>query len=205
MPEARAQLRRRILGVLALTFFVVHATFHATHGRAHDILWSCTLSNAIVGIGLLAGSGRAVAVGATWLFLGNLTWLADLCTGGEFLITSTLTHFGGLAVALLGARILGWPRHTFVYASAGMLALQQLCRFVTPPEANVNLAFSIYKGWEGVYPSYRVFWLAMFAQAVLVYFLVDRMFGWLLRRSAPAAARRPQKPDSRLPKLLKLP
>jgi hypothetical protein len=178
-PEKKLQLKRRLLGTLALTFFVVHATFHATHGRPYDILWNCTLSNALVGIGLFLGSPRAVAVGASWLFMGNITWLADVFTGGEFFGTSTLTHFGGLTVAILGARLLGWPRNTFLWATGGMLALQQLCRLVTPPSCNVNLAFSVYAGWENI-----LFWVAMFVQAVLVYFLVDRMFGWLLRRRA---------------------
>lgn len=182
--------RRRLLGILALGFFVVHATFHATHGRPYDILWNCTLSNLLVGLGLLFGSSRAVAVGACWLFMGNITWLADVFTGGEFFGTSTLTHFGGLTVAVLGARMLGWPRLTFVWATAGMLFLQLLCRLFTPPAANVNLAHAVYTGWERIYPTYRIFWIAMFLQAVLVYFLVDRMFGWLLRRkpTAPATA-----------------
>jgi hypothetical protein len=108
-------------------------------------------------------------------------------------------------------RRLGWPRHTFIYATAGMLALQQLSRLVTPPAANVNLAFSVYAGWERTYSSYRIFWLSMFAQAVVVYFLVDRIFGWLLRgkRAAPIDAAvnppdgppsaAPEFPDSRLP------
>jgi len=173
--------RRYFLGGLALCFFIIHATFHATHGRPWDILWNCTLSNLLVGIGLLIGSPRAVAIGASWLCMGNITWLADVFTGGELFATSFLTHFGGLTVAILGARVLGWPRLTFLWATGGLLLLQQLCRLFTPPAANVNLAFSVYTGWERIYSSYRVFWLSMFVQSVLVYFLVDRMFGWLLR------------------------
>jgi hypothetical protein len=39
-------LRRFGRGALALLFFVIHATFHAIHGRPYDILWNCKLSNA---------------------------------------------------------------------------------------------------------------------------------------------------------------
>ena len=178
-----------VLGTLALIFFAAHATFHARHGRAHDILWICTLSNALLGVGLFLRSARAVAVAVCWLVMGNLTWLADVLTGGEFFGTSTLTHLGGITVGVLGARILGWPRHTWVWAVAGMLAMQQLCRVITPPAANVNLAFAVYTGWERLYPTYRTFWLALFGQAVVVYFLVDRMFGWLLGSRASQSAR----------------
>jgi hypothetical protein len=177
--------RRVALGLLALSFFLLHATFHATHGRAYDILWNCTLSNAVIGLGLLASRATPVAVGVTWLCMGTGTWIVDVLTGGEFFLTSTLTHFGGLAVGILGARALGWPRRTWLWATGGMLTLQQICRLVTPPAANVNLAFSIYSGWERYYPTYRVFWLAMFTEAVVVYFLV----GLLFRRWFPLPAR----------------
>jgi hypothetical protein len=193
--EKKLLRRRYFLGVLAVSFFVIHATFHATHGRPWDILWNCTLSNLLVGIGLFFGSARAVAVGASWLCMGNITWLADVFTGGEFFATSVLTHFGGLTVSILGARILGWPRLTFLWATGGLLLLQLLCRLFTPAAANVNLAFSVYAGWERIYSSYRVFWVSMFVQAVLVYFLVDRMFGWLLR---PKRERSPTSPSAPL-------
>ena len=175
-------LRRFGLGALALLFFVIHATFHAIRGRPYDILWNCTLSNALIGVGLLVGRSRPVAIGVTWLCLGNLFWLGDVLTGGEFFFTSTLTHFGGLAVGVLGVRSLGWPQRTWLFASLGTLGLQQLSRFVTPPAANVNLAFSVYIGWERYFPTYRTYWLVMFAETVIVYYLVDRFFRGLFAR-----------------------
>jgi hypothetical protein len=65
-------LRRFGRGALALLFFVIHATFHAIRGRPYDILWICKLSNARIGVGLLAGRSRPVAIGVTGLCLGNL-------------------------------------------------------------------------------------------------------------------------------------
>jgi hypothetical protein len=60
--------------------------------------------------------------------------------------------------------------------------LQQLSRFITPPAANVNLAFSVYTGWERYFPTYRTYWLVMFAVTVIVYYLVDRIFRGLFAR-----------------------
>ncbi len=168
------------LGILALCFFGAHATIHLLHGRWYDILWTCTLSNAVLGLGLLSRRAISVAVGATWLVMGNLTWLADLLTGGDFFVTSVLTHFGGLTIGILGARILGWPRRTWIWATLGMLGMQLMARLVTPPLANVNLAFSIYTGWERYYPSYRAFWLIMSSEALIVYYLTSWLFlRWL--------------------------
>lgn len=184
--DPSGDLRRRVLGTLALCFFCVHGGQHALSGHAYEALWSCTLSNALIGLGLLLARPVPAAIGVTWLCMGNLTWLADLALGGELLATSVLTHVGGLTVGVLGLRGLGWPRRAWLWSTAGMLALQQLSRLVTPAAANVNLAFSIYTGWERVYPSYRVFWLILFAEAVLVYGLADRLFRRLLRRGAAA-------------------
>lgn len=176
----KSERRRQLLGGLALSFFLIHATFHAINGRPHDILWSCTLSNALIALGLFGTQPLWVAVGVTWLCMGNLTWLADVLSGGEFFVTSTLTHFGGLTVGILGARELGWPRRSFLWATAFMLGLQQLSRLATPPSANVNLAFAVQTGWERYYPNYLWFWLAMFAQAAGVYYIVGRLFErWL--------------------------
>ncbi len=184
ISEKKDSRRLRILGGLAVSFFALHAGFHAWHGRPYDILWNCTLSNALIGIGLFCRRSRPVAVGVTWLCMGTLTWLADVLCGGEFFATSTLTHFGGLTVGILGIRLLGWPPRTWIWATLGMLALQGLSRLFTPPHCNINLAFSVYAGWERYYPSYRLFWLAMFTEAVFIYYIADRLAQRLARQSS---------------------
>jgi hypothetical protein len=49
------------------------------------------------------------------------------------------------------------PRHSWLRALLAFLALQQLCRLVTPPEANVNLAHAVWLGWEDSFSSYWVY------------------------------------------------
>lgn len=184
-------VRLRALGVLALCYFALHAANYARQGRVHEVLWNCTLSNAVIGLGLLCLARLPVAIGVTWLCMGNLAWLADVLFGGEFFVTSLFTHVGGLVVGVLGVAELGWPKAAWLWATLGMLALQQLSRLVTPPAANVNLAFSIYSGWEKVYPSYRAFWLIMFTEAVFVYYVSGRLFErWLAKKGASAAQNR---------------
>jgi hypothetical protein len=79
-------------------------------------------------------------------------------------------------VGVLGVRTLGWPQRTWLFATLGTFSLQQLSRFVTPPAANVNLAFSVYAGWERYFPTYRFYWLVMFADTVTIYYLTDHIF-----------------------------
>jgi hypothetical protein len=42
------------------------------------------------------------------------------------------------------------------------LILQVLGRIFTDPALNVNAAFRIYDGWEGLFPNYPVYFVVMF-------------------------------------------
>lgn len=187
-----------LLGLCALCCFAAHASTHVRRGTAHDVLWACTMSNAVVGLGLLweaargphrsDGDGAAVgavaaAVAILWLCVGNVTWALDLALGGEFFPTSLLTHWGGLLCAAIAVRRLGWPRHAWMYATGGFVALQLVSRQLTPPSANVNVAHAIYPVWAGVYSSYATFWLSSFVQTAGAYYVLDRLARWGVRRT----------------------
>jgi hypothetical protein len=76
--------------------------------------------------------------------------------GGELKVTSVLTHVGGLTLGLAGARVLPPPRHVWIGALGALLALGLVTRLTTPVPSNVNLAFSVWPGWETYFPSH--FW-----------------------------------------------
>ncbi len=144
----------RGLGLLTLAFYAVHCAHHVWRGHAEDVLWSCHVAAALVGVGLLGGWPTCVAVGVIWLATGVPLWLFDVATGGEFSPTSVLTHVGGLAVGLVGLWRLGMPAQAWWKALLALAALQQLCRWTTPREANVNVAFSVYPWMEPYFSSY---------------------------------------------------
>jgi hypothetical protein len=148
----------RAWGGLALAFYAIHAGHHLLRGHPEDLLWACHLGAVCVGVGLLARLPVVNAVGFVWLATGDALWLLDLASGGEFIPTSLFTH--GLA----------------------FLVLQQLCRFTTPPRANVNLAHAVWSGWEEVFPSTIGYQIALFVIGAAACFAVERISRRVLDR-----------------------
>ena len=102
-----------------------------------------------------------VAVGVLWLLVGLPLWLLELAGGGEFIPTSLLTHVLGLVVGLVGVWRLGMPEGAWWKATLALLVLNQLCRWVTPVKANVNVAFAIHPGWDRWFSSHLAYILTL--------------------------------------------
>jgi hypothetical protein len=168
--------RRLAAGALALAFAAAHAAYHLARGEPWDLLWMCNVAPVLVGIGLLAGYAMWNAVGLLWLALGVPLWLLDLALGGAIIPTAFLTHLGGGALALFGARRLGVPRGSFAVALVALLALAAVSRFATPPGTNVNLVFSVWPGWERIFPSHAVYIAFFLALSTATFVLVERGF-----------------------------
>jgi len=178
-----------ILGLAALGCYAIHATFHLLNGRPADLLWACHLGAALVGIGLLVRSGTTNGIGVLFLLMGTPLWIMDLASGGVFYPTSAFTHIGGLIIGLYGVRRLSFPSGTWWRAVAALIGLILICRFVTPREANINMAFAVYPGWEKVYPSHFVYLIVMMVFAAIYFFLCE--FGlrrWVIRQFAEEVA-----------------
>jgi hypothetical protein len=167
-----------LFGLATLGCYAIHAGFHILNGRPEEVLWMCHLGAAFVGIGLLCSSGVVNGIGVLFLCVGTPLWLMYLAGGGEFYPTSWFPHLGGLAIGLFAVRKLGLPSGTWWKAVIALMALILVCRLVTPAQANVNVAFAIYPGWEKVFPSHAVYLATMMASAA-AYFL---FFEYVLRR-----------------------
>jgi len=173
------------LGAAALGCYAVHATFHLFHGSPADLLWMCHLGAAVVGVGLLCASNITVAVGTLFLSLGTPLWFIDLAGGGEFYPTSCFTHIGGLVMGLYAVRRFGLPAGSWWKATLALIFLMVVCRFVTPAQANVNLAFSMYPGWEKVFSSYPPYISTMIAIAAIYFLIVEFVLRkWFVREQA---------------------
>jgi hypothetical protein len=202
-PVRIAAARLRPLGVLPLAFTVAYGVVAAREGRAADTLWMCHVSNALLGIGMLLGPSQGgvgrtslraargeeaprgahaarlpaalVRIAALWIVLGFLLWPLDIWTAGGVTAISIVAHAGGLAVALLAISRIGMTGNPWLPALVLMLAVQQLCRWFTPPELNVNLAHRVYTGFDAWFAGYPVYWLAMTALAALGLWAIGRM------------------------------
>lgn len=162
----------RVIGVLALVCFAIHAGYHVLSGRAPDVMWGCHIATLLIGIGALLGRAEPVAIGVLWLCFGNPMWVLDLSTGGEFLPTSLCTHVGGLVLGLWALKRLGFPHHAWLFATGAYLVLLGLTRLLTPRSANVNLAFAVESGWEKTFPSYPQYLALLVAGGAATFFVV---------------------------------
>jgi hypothetical protein len=160
-------------GAIALGLYVVHALVCVARGCAADALWSCHVATLLVGIGLLMSWRTLVDIGALWLFVGTPAWLVDIALGGELIPTSVGTHLGGAWIAWRAIERNGLARSTWWKAIVALGALQQVCRWITPPAMNVNAAFAPYSRCASWFGSYAAYLAATTCVAMLAYLAVE--------------------------------
>ena len=160
-------------GTLAVLFFLIHAGALVYAGEPYHIIWSCHLGCLIVGMGLLVRLPWLYAIGFFWLTMGVPLWLLNVLTGHEFMLTSILSHGGGVIVAVYGLRFMEIPRFAWAAATAGLAVLGLLTRWVTPPDANVNLAFAVWSGWEDRFPSHFWYVVMLLSIAAVSFWFIE--------------------------------
>lgn len=124
------------------------------------------------------------AVGVLWLVLGNILWAVDLAWGGEFIMTSPLTHIGGLLAGCVYARRAGFPRRSWLAALAGIAALHLLSAHVTPPGENINVAFRVHPSLIGILPDFQAFRILLLVTIAALFRTVELAARRLLARRA---------------------
>ena len=141
-------------GLAAIVCFAAYGWQSVHEKLPGNILWACHVGCLLVGIGWLAGSPLANAIGVLWLLPGVVLWTMYLVAGGVFKVPSLLTHVGGSALGLWGVLVLGFPAGTWWKAGLGWAALMALSRAVPAPGENVNFSRQVWPGWETRFPSY---------------------------------------------------
>lgn len=172
----------KVLGVLAVVFWAIHAGNHVFFRHtAYDLFWVCNVAPVLLAIGCFTKNARLCAIATAWLSYGMPIWLLDLATGANMIGTSVFTHFGCLAVGLVAIRRLGWPRRTWIFAAAASMVPLALARLFTPPEPNVMLAFRVHDGWEKYFSSHALYLALMIGGSAVVFLVVEtiarRVFG----------------------------
>ena len=171
----------------AFACYAAHAVVHLARGEPYDLLWGCHLAVLLVGAGLWTGKAAINAIGLLWACIGLPIWLIYTFTGGEFMPTSVLTHVGGFALGIAGVRRLGMPAGVWWKALAAYLTLWAVTRALTPPQANVNLAFGVWPGWEDSFPSYPIYFATLFASGALTFLAGEQLFRRVPRAQAAGA------------------
>ena len=160
MTQPNIDRQLRLSGVLPLMFFLSRFTEYIKVGTPSHILWNCHISNLMLGLGLVFQQPLLVRIAAFWLILGIPPWIYDMFVIRIFTPVAFFSHVGGFLVAIFAISQIGIGRRSWLYALIWHLCWQQLCRVVTPPIYNVNIAFRPYTGFEKLFSSYWEYWLA---------------------------------------------
>jgi hypothetical protein len=175
-----------VLGAIAIASYVIHAGVHLSDGNPHHLLWMCHLASLLVGFGLLCRWPNANVIGFLWSCVGTPLWILDTVTGGQWYTTAVLTHGSGIIIGFIGVQRLGLPRAAALKAIAAYVPLWALTRAVTPPAANVNVAFSVYEGWQTWFTSYPPYFAMLLGFGLLMFIAVERMLIVINRTKRPA-------------------
>jgi hypothetical protein len=137
----------------------------------------------MLALGCFAKSSRLCASALMFLAYGTPFWAVDLATGASMIPTSPLVHVGGPIIAILAVRRLGCARWSWAFAAAASALLLLVSRIVTPPAANVNLAFRVDRGWERFFPSHPLFVGLLWLSGACVFVMIEVASRRLLRSS----------------------
>jgi hypothetical protein len=151
--------RFRLLGLLPLVFFILHANYYREVGGLAHMLWMCNIGNLMLAVGLFLAWPVLIRVAVIWLLPGLPIWLWFVVRPGWWILTSFFAHAGGLIVGLIAIQKVRASRWMWLEALIWYLFVQEICRLFTPPGLNVNAAHLIYGEFETMFNTYWLFWI----------------------------------------------
>jgi hypothetical protein len=179
MDTINTSIRFRLLGLIPLMLFGARCIELKNQGEIPHILWICHISNLLIAVGIFLGWTELIRISTLWLIIGAPLWPIDIVRTGIMEVTSFGTHYIGLAIGLLIIRQLGMGKYSWLYALTWFLLLQQAARLFTPPELNINLAHSIYPGWEDYFSGYWQYWLFITCSSTIFLLVLSRGLSWI--------------------------
>ena len=163
-------------GFLALGSFFLVLFSYISAGKTSEILWLCHISNLLLALGIFLRLPQLVRPAALCIIPGLFLWFGDALATGDISRTSIVSHTAGLGAAILAMYLFGTEANAWIYAIIWVLLVQQVGRFITVPEVNVNLAHGIYPGWEKIFRAYWQYWIFIIGTAAAVMFGLNRIF-----------------------------
>jgi len=151
--------RFRMLGLLPLLFFILHANYYREAGGLSHLLWMCNIGNLLLAFGLFLARPMLIRVAVIWLLPGLPIWLWFVVRPGWWILTSFFAHAGGLIVGLIAIQRVRASRWMWLQAFAWYLLIQEICRLFTPRELNVNGAHLIFPEFNTMFSAYWQFWI----------------------------------------------
>jgi hypothetical protein len=179
-----------LLGTVLVALWLNKFVASLGEGAGWNILWLCHVGTLVLAVAAFTRQRDLVGIATLWIAAGLPVWLADSIFVRATSVASTLSHLGSFAIGLALVRAVGLSRVAWVSATLGYVALQLVCRFVTPRELNVNLAHAPYTGWEQVFPGYAAYNVFTTASLALGFAVIQWLLRKLARRLSPVRVER---------------
>jgi len=177
--DQRLGVRFRLIGLLPLIFFLIHAVHYGRYGGIANLLWMCNVGNLLLAAGLFLGHRELIRAAAIWTIPGLGVWIRYVLLASGLYFSTTLAHVGGIIVGLIVLRRVRMDRVAWIYAFAWYVFMQIVSRLTTLPDLNVNVAHRIQTGWENIFTSYWKFWFVMAAVTAAGLWLIGLVLSWI--------------------------
>ena len=179
--------RFRLLGILPLAFFIARVVEYVwVQKTPSQVLWMCHLANLMLAAGLFLASPTVICISILFIIFGLPPWIFDMFMIKIVTPVSVFSHLGGAVVGLIALAKVRARRWAWLPALALFILVQQICRFATPPDLNVNAAHYAYGPWKNLFSSYWKYWvvitLMIAAGLWIVEFVLVKLFPPIARR-----------------------
>ncbi len=166
-------------------------------GRPADSLWICHVAVLILGTGMLTLNAHLIRVGALFTVFGIPWWVIGLLTVEEGSLASTCSHLGNAVTGILALRSVRAVPGTWAHSVGIFLFLQLVCRWVTPPEMNVNLAFQIHPATPVRLGSFFAYWVGLVIVGAAALWITELLLRKLFPEERGSRNTRPGSPEER--------
>jgi hypothetical protein len=184
-PTTTLPAHLRIIGaMLIITVIAVNLSFHSIE----NIVWWCNISALLTGVSLIFRMQQTALVGATFMIIGLAGWFMNVIINNMFENTiSYITHFSYACIAVYLFYKIPADHYLWLRCFVWYLLCQLFSRIFTSPAENINLAFSIWPGWDQFFENYIPFWIFITLGCVVFLFVLNRI---LLKLATTKDARR---------------
>lgn len=161
------------MAIIPLLFFLLKLWQYNEPGKIYQILWFCNISNLVLAIAIFISNANLILVCTIILSIGLPIWIFDFLYFKDFHFFSLLTHIISPALGFWLARNMRFTIHVLWLTPTYYVALQILARLVSPPELNINVAYTVYEPVRAIFTNFYLYsaanLLGLFAFTLLVY------------------------------------
>jgi hypothetical protein len=157
-------------GGLQLVILLWHTLYTAIKMDPQYLLFICYPANLLVAVGIFSRHPALIGIGSQWTILALPFVLIDYVITGDYEISGVLFHLSGPIIGLMALRTYRLPGYTVIGALGLGLLCQVLARRLTAESLNINIAFAVWRGWEDLFPDYRIY-MAVVYVGFLTFFI----------------------------------